>query len=269
MLTLWLATGVLAKTALAPGAIAGQTSLTFTTTAGLDTSAELTGQSALTFTTTADLTGSGSAGANIEGSTSLTFTPAATALGGGLVSAATSLTFTPAGDLTGSGSAGADISGSTSLTFDAFALLAGTTNIEGSTSLTFSVSEQPEQLNDASRRGDGYSVQRSSRKPRQTIVEIYEEQIETIERAAKTARKRKPSPAVIEAAQEAIEWLTEARVAPIAVAGIERAVDALNAATLGRMAFAKALERHTETIRAEQKRKKRNEEAALVLLLAA
>ena len=33
MLTLWLATGVLAKTALAPGAIAGQTSLTFTVSA--------------------------------------------------------------------------------------------------------------------------------------------------------------------------------------------------------------------------------------------
>jgi hypothetical protein len=92
--------------------------------------------------------------------------------------------------------------------------------------------------------------------------------VATIERVAAVARKRKVSPTQIEAAQDAVEKLTEARVAPIAVAGIERAIDALQSATAGRMAFAKALERHAEAVRAEQKRRKRNEEAALVLLLA-
>lgn len=77
MLTLWLATGVIAKTTLAPGAIAGQTSLTFSPTAALSTDALISASSTLTFTTTADLTGSGSAGGDISGTTSLTFTVSA------------------------------------------------------------------------------------------------------------------------------------------------------------------------------------------------
>jgi len=97
MLTLWLATGVIAKEAPAPGAIAGQTSLTFTTTAELDTSAVITGQSALTFTTLANLTGSGGAGGAISGATSLTFALSGALAGASSVAGATSLTFTASG----------------------------------------------------------------------------------------------------------------------------------------------------------------------------
>jgi vacuolar-type H+-ATPase subunit I/STV1 len=99
-------------------------------------------------------------------------------------------------------------------------------------------------------------------------TEEIEERLAVLDRVASTARRRKVSPAQIEAAEAAVEWLTEARVAPIAVAGIETAIDALNAATSRRMAFAKALERHAETIRADQKRRKRNDEATLVLMLS-
>lgn len=99
-------------------------------------------------------------------------------------------------------------------------------------------------------------------------TEEIEERLAVIERVAAVAKRRKVSLAQIEAAQDAIEWLTEAQAAPIAVAGIEQLVDALNAAATRRMAFAKALERHAEAVRVEQKRRKRNEEAALVLLLA-
>jgi hypothetical protein len=114
-------------------------------------------------------------------------------------------------------------------------------------------------------RGDGFTVQ-----PRKRVVHVeIEEQIEVIEQVAKAARKRPIKPHQIEAVREAVEVLTEARVAPIALFNIEAAADALQAATAGRMAFAKALERHAEAIRVEQKRRKRNEEAALVLLLAA
>lgn len=95
-----------------------------------------------------------------------------------------------------------------------------------------------------------------------------EPHIETIEAVAASARKRPVTAARIEAAQTALEALTEAHAPPIAVAGIEHAIDALQAATAGRMAFAKALERHVAMIRAEHKRRKRNEEAAFVLLLA-
>lgn len=95
-----------------------------------------------------------------------------------------------------------------------------------------------------------------------------EERLTTIERVASVARRRKVSPAQIEAAENAVGWLTEARVAPRAVEGIQDAIDALSSATARRMAFAKALERHAEAIRIEQRRRKRNEEAAFVLLLA-
>jgi hypothetical protein len=118
----------------------------------------------------------------------------------------------------------------------------------------------------ATRRGDdGGTLRRFWRAKR---TEEIEERLAVIERVASTARKRKVSPAQIEAAQDAIEWLTEANAAPIAVAGIEHVVDALNAATTRRMAFAKALERHAEAVRVEQKRRKRNDEAALVLMLS-
>lgn len=100
------------------------------------------------------------------------------------------------------------------------------------------------------------------------IIEETERRIETIERVAKVARRRKPTPAQVEAVSDAVEWFTEARVAPIAVSRIEDAVDALNAATTRRMAFAKALERQVEAIRVEQARRKRNEEAAFVLILS-
>jgi hypothetical protein len=114
-------------------------------------------------------------------------------------------------------------------------------------------------------RGDDAGTIRKFWRAKRT--EEIEERLAVIERVASTARKRKVSPAQIEAAENAVEWLTEARVAPIAVAGIEKAIDALNDATTRRMAFAKALERHAEAVRAEQKRRKRNNEAALVLLL--
>jgi hypothetical protein len=115
-------------------------------------------------------------------------------------------------------------------------------------------------------RGDDGGELRQFWRAKQT--EEIEERLAVLDRVASTARRRKVSPAQIEAAETAVEWLTEARVAPISVAGIETAIDALNAATSRRMAFAKALERHTDMIRAEQKRRKRNEEAAFVLLMA-
>ena len=115
-------------------------------------------------------------------------------------------------------------------------------------------------------RGDDGGTLRKFWRAKRT--EEIEERLAVIERVASVARRRKVSPAQIEAAESAVEWLTEARAAPIAVAGIEQLVDALNAATTRRMAFAKALERHAEAVRVEQKRRKRNEEAALVLLLA-
>lgn len=115
------------------------------------------------------------------------------------------------------------------------------------------------------RGGDGGELRKFWRSK---STEEVEERLATIERVASVARRRKVSPAQIEAAENAVEWLTEARVAPRAVEGIQDAIDALSSATARRMAFAKALERHAEAVRAEQRRRKRNEEAAFVLLLA-
>jgi hypothetical protein len=118
MLTLWLTTGVLAKQAVGgAGAIAGVTSVTFTTTANVTTQAAIAGASSLTFTTTADLAGSGGAGANIQG--------------------ATTLTFTTSGGLTGSGGVGADLSGVTSLTFATTGTVITSAQISGATTLIF------------------------------------------------------------------------------------------------------------------------------------
>lgn len=113
-------------------------------------------------------------------------------------------------------------------------------------------------------RGDDYS----SRSRKRVVYVKVQEQLEVIEQVAKAARKRPVKPRQIEAVRDAVEALTEARVDPIALVNIEAAADALKTATAGRMAFAKALDRYTEIIRAEQVRKKRNEEAAFVLLLA-
>ena len=123
--------------------------------------------------------------------------------------------------------------------------------------------EQPPEPLAPVQRGDGYSGRSKSR----VVHVVVEEQLEVIEQVAKAARKRPIKPRQIEAVRDAIEVLTEARAAPVALVNIEAAADALQAATAGRMAFAKALERHVETIRTEQRRRKRNEEAAFVLLL--
>jgi hypothetical protein len=243
--------------------IEAASSLTFTPAGDLTGSGsggDIVGSTSLTFSTTA----TASTAAQIDGASSLTFTPAGDAFGGGLVTAASSLTFATSGDLTGSGSSVADIEGSTSLTFAASALLSGETYIEGATSLTFEVV-----ANNAApitvRRGDdaGFRTSGQSRKF------FYAKQIKELERAAvrltRPDKTRTKKAAAIVAAFDPIAL--PSLVTPTAIADLQDAIAQFRSSDMDAAELRDLVLAQAETIRRRVRR--RNEEAALVLLLAA
>ncbi len=117
----WVLNGVLFEPTVTGGAIAGSTTLTFTTSASLTGLGALAGASSLTFTTAGALSGTGS----LSGASTITFAGAAALAGTGAMAGSSSITFTTSGVLGDGLSVVSYISGSSSLTFTATGAIRG------------------------------------------------------------------------------------------------------------------------------------------------